>query len=266
MTRAAAVPRMGSPIWAELLSPDIEAATGFYRGLFGWTAEVLGVELGSYRIFRKHRCQVAGAMPATEAIRGHPPAWTTYFAVRDVDTFAASVREAGGSVIAGPRDIMDLGRMAVLADPSGAKFCVWRPGTMRGAEVFNEPGTLCWNELITRDPEGARRFYTRVFGWDAKDNPLDHEGSYTEWYADTSRVGGLVPMRGDQWPPDIPSHWMVYFAVRDCEAAVDKAAELGGGVEVEPFDVRPGRVAVVSDPGGAHFSVIALNEGGELAG
>ncbi|RNL83000.1 VOC family protein [Halostreptopolyspora alba] len=267
MTGAEAAPRLGAPIWTELLSSDIEAATGFYRGLFGWTTEVLGVELGGYRVFRKHGAAVAGAAPTTGACEDHPPAWGTYFAVRDVDTFAAMAREAGGSVTTGPVDILDLGRMAVLTDPCGAEFRVWQPGTTQGAELFNEPGALCWNELATRDPDSARRFYTRMFGWGVKEYPVgDATGSYTEWCIDSTPVGGLLPMAADHWPPDVPPHWTVYFAVADCDAAVGRAAELGGEVVVEPFDARPGRVAVVGDPTGARFSVIALDRDMALAG
>ena len=82
---------------------------------------------------------------------------------------AAAVKEAGGNVIAEPMDVMDLGRMAIFADPAGAVFGVWQPGSFPGAGLVNEPVSISWNELETRDPDGAKEFYGAVLGWTAKD-------------------------------------------------------------------------------------------------
>jgi uncharacterized protein len=256
MTKADAASTVGRPVWIDLLSPDIEAAQRFYQRLFGWTADEPDPMSGGYRVFRKDGLRVAGGMPITQETEGQPSAWGTYMGVENVDSVVTSVRAEGGNVLAEPIDVMDLGRMAVFADPTDAVFSVWQPGTLPGVEVFGEPGTMCWSELQTRDPEGAKHFYTRVFGWGTKDHP--GEGfTYTEWYANGRRVGGLLPMVGDHWPANVPSHWMVYFAVEDCDAAAARAAELDGQVAVQPFEIRSGRMAVLSDPTGAHFAIIA---------
>jgi uncharacterized protein len=189
---------------------------------------------------------------------GQPPVWTTYVATDDADAVAARVEEAGGKVLAAPMDVMSYGRMAVFTDQAGAVFAVWQADQMGGGEVFNIPGALAWNELTTRDADGSKEFYPAVFGWKTKDIDMGDAGTYTEWMLDSKRIGGMMPMVGDMWPADLPSHWMIYFAVADTDAAAAKVSELGGSVPVPPTDIPPGRFAVVADPHGAHFSIITL--------
>lgn len=155
--------------------------------------------------------------------------------------------------------------MAVFFDATGAGVSVWQPGDHIGAELVNEPGGLCWNELTTRDGEAAKAFYGAVFGWHAHTStfplPDGAEGSYTEWRlaADGEPIGGLMVM-DDEWPGDMPSHWMTYFAVDDCDATAVMAEDLGGAVPVPPIDVPPGRMAVLNDPSGAYFTILKLEE------
>jgi hypothetical protein len=195
---------------------------------------------------------------------GQPTAWSTYMGTDDADAVAARVEAAGGKVLVAPFDVMDQGRMAVFLDATGAPFSVWQPMAMPGAELFNEPGSLSWNELTTRDPEAAKAFYGAVFGWTAN----DQEGPYpyTVWQLGDRQVGGMMPMVGDEWPADLPAHWMVYFAVAVAVAVADydtgaaRAAELGGAVSVPPTDLPTGRFAVLNDPQGAFLPVIALRQ------
>ena len=133
-----------------------------------------------------------------------------------------------------PFDVFDAGRMAVFADPSGAVFMAWKPKQMIGAYIVNEPNTLSWNELADPRPGRARRSSTaKVFGWQSADMDFGG-GTYTVWYppgvepAQGNGVGGMIEMTGDQWPEDVPPNWLVYFAVEDTDATVEKAKELGG--------------------------------------
>ena len=129
---------------------------------------------------------------------------------------------------------------------------------MLGAGVVNEPGAFAWNELMTREPDAAVEFYGRVLGWTAKVN-ANPDMPYTEFQIDGRSVAGMMPMIGDAWPAELPDHWMVYFAVEDCDVAGTKIQELGGTVSVPPTDIPGiGRFAVVSDPAGAFFSVITM--------
>jgi predicted enzyme related to lactoylglutathione lyase len=163
------------------------------------------------------------------------------------------VEENGGAIVAAPMDVGQEGRMAVFTDPAGAAFSVWQARDNPGAQLVNAPGALSWNELTTRDPAAAKRFYGAVFGWDAQDNP-DGDTTYTIWKLGDKPIGGMLPMGGSS--RDLPPIWMVYFAVEDCDATADTAASLGGEVVVAPTDNAQGRFAVINDPQGAIFSII----------
>ncbi len=245
----------GTPCWVDLGTPDIEAAVGFYGSLFGWSIEEgeSSEQTGGYRQATLRGKPVAGVMPLMQ--EGQPPAWSSYVSVEDADATTAKVREAGGNVLAEPMDVMDLGRMAIFADPTGAVFGIWQPGTFVGAEVVNEASALVWNELNTRDTEAARAFYSAVFGWGFEDMEIDDGGTYTALKIGEDTVGGMLDMTG-RVPDDVPAHWLAYFAVDDADASMQKATDLGGSVAFGPADIVAGRIAVASDPFGAVFAVI----------
>jgi predicted enzyme related to lactoylglutathione lyase len=252
----------GTPSWADNASGDPAAAAEFYSGLFGWEASDQMPPDAPGRYFM---CTLRGKSVAacgSQPVEGIPPNWNTYVTVDDADAAAARVTEAGGTVIMEPFDVMDAGRMAACADPAGAAFMVWQPNRHIGAEIANEPGAMAWNELTTRDVDGSTRFYEAVFGWttSAMEAELPGGGHYLVWQRGEDGVGGMMPMTGEMWPPEMPAHWMVYFAVDDADASAAKADQLGGKVSVPPFDTEVGRIAVLNDPHGAVFSVIALNE------
>lgn len=247
----------GTPSWVDLASPDVEAAAAFYGPLLGWTTTSPGADeqTGGYRMFELRGTPVAGVAPIMTA--GHPPSWTTYISVADADETIDKVRDAGGSVIVEPMDIMTVGRMAAFADPTGAITAIWQPRDHIGAGIVNEPGSLCWNELACRNPEAAKAFYGAVFGWEAVDGAPGGQ-PYTTWRSGGADVGGMIVMDA-RWPGDVPAHWMTYFAVDDADRAAEWAKAHGGTVTVEPFDIPVGRLAVLADPHGAPFSVITMN-------
>jgi predicted enzyme related to lactoylglutathione lyase len=249
----------GTPCWVDLGTPDVDAAAKFYGGLFGW--EVPAAEnvenTGGYRRATLGGADVAGMMPLMQ--EEQPPAWTTYVSVADADATAAAAREAGGSVIAEPMDVMDLGRMAIFTDPTGAVIGIWQPGTFAGAGLVNEDGSFGWNELGTRDPEAAKAFYGSVFGWDVKELDMGEMGTYVEWQVGGNRVGGMMDVTG-RLPDEVPAHWMTYFGVGNADAQVEKVKELGGSVAFGPMDIEPGRFAIVQDPSGASFAIMQPNE------
>jgi predicted enzyme related to lactoylglutathione lyase len=249
----------GTPSWVELSSPDANASAAFYSELMGWSATEPGPveETGGYRMFQKGSSNVAGLMPHMQ--EGQPTAWSTYISVADADDTAGKVKGAGGNVIVEPMDVMDLGRMAFFTDPTGAVFGVWQPKSFPGADLVNEPGSLCWNEVLTRDVDADKSFYPAVFGWDA--GRPQFEGApetYTVWEVDGKPVGGMMQMTDDFFPPEVPPHWGVCFAVDDVDATVAKARELGGTITVEPMDMPIGRFAGILDPQGASFTVMQM--------
>ena len=245
----------GVPCWVDTWQPDPEAALAFYTGLFGWQADADGSR--DYLMCRLRGRDVAAIGRLAD---GSPAAWTTYVWADDPDAAAAKATEAGGSVVKEPFDALDGGRMAVLADPAGAVFGLWRPGAHSGAQLVNEPGAWAMSQLVTPDQEGAIRFYGEVMGWET-DTFGSGEAAVAMW-----RVPGYVGGEPEQpvsrevvavMAPggDAPPHWSVDFWVRDTQAAAARAEELGGSVVMPPFDTPVGTTAILADPAGATFSV-----------
>src|SRR4051812_6814278 len=152
----------GTPSWVDLTTPDLEGALAFYGALFGWEFEDAGEEARHYHMASVRGRRVAGLGPAQE---GAPPVayWTTYLSGADVDAHAGAIGDAGGRVLFGPLDVMGQGRMLIAHDPEGAAFGVWQPQAHTGAQLVNENGAFSWNERLTRDLAGTKRFYGDVF-------------------------------------------------------------------------------------------------------
>lgn len=250
----------GSPNWLDLGTPDLRGAESFYGGLFGWRFRSAGPEAGGYGMFQLDDRTVAGAMtvPPEQA----PPGWMVYFRTPDADATATAVRDAGGTVLFEPMDVFDLGRMAVFADPAGVGFAVWQPGAHKGMDVVNDPHTLCWTELYTRDPAAAMAFYGAVLGIESSSVPWpDGTGSYIlltpPGGGDDSSFGGVVPLDTDPVEAAEGPYWTPYFEVPDADATAAKAEQLGGTVRLAPTELGGvGRFAKLSDPYGARFAVI----------
>jgi uncharacterized protein len=247
----------GAPSWVDLASPDPADASRFYAGLFGWSIVEGPPEAGGYRMCEIDGKAVAGI--SEQMNPDMPPWWTTYISVANADETAAAITDDGGSVVMEPFDVLDVGRMAVAADPTGAMFSIWQPRLHIGAGIRNDANSLCWNELTTRDPQRSIEFYGAVFGWTANILPMAGAANYTEFRLGDHAIAGMMPMEGDSWPADIPNHWMVYFGVENCDAAAARVEELGGKVMVPPTDIPPGKFSVVNDPQGAVFSIIAFH-------
>ncbi|MDE0268825.1 MAG: VOC family protein [Acidimicrobiaceae bacterium] len=249
----------GTPSWADVASPDVEASRAFYGGLFGWTGEPsTDPEAGGYMVFMQGDAKVAGLGPVVDGITPH---WSVYVTVADIDETAANALAAGGQVLMEPMDVLEAGRMAIIADPTGAALALWQPREHIGAEVRMQPGTFCWAELNTRDSNTAVTFFERLFGWKAEPQPMPGSSSgfgYITLKLDDTNVAGIITM-DENWPTDVPAHWMSYFAVTDCDVAAARVTELGGQVCVPPTDIPQGRFAVVNDPHGAVFTIIVLN-------
>jgi predicted enzyme related to lactoylglutathione lyase len=244
----------GVPSWVDLGTPDPAVAATFYGQLFGWTIDEGPAEAGGYRMAMLRGQPVAGIAPL---MHPGPPSWMTYVNVESVDAVLAKVPDNGGQVLAAGMDVMDVGRMGVLADPLGAVISLWQPGTHPGAGLVNEPGTYGWSELLTTDVDKSKTFYGAVLGWGAETHGHDEQSAYTEWKVNGESVGGLM-QKPPMMPAEMPPFWAVYFVVEDADAAVAAASSLGGTLTMGPMDIEPGRIAVIIDPTGATFSVMAL--------
>ncbi len=250
----------GSFCWPELATPDSAKAKAFYAGLFGWTPMDVPSAGGTYTLLQLRGLDVAAlrTLSEDEKSKGIPSYFMTYISAASTDASAARATELGGKVLFGPFDVEGIGRMAVVMDPGGVVFALWEARGHIGARLVGEENTLCWTELVTKDADGAKAFYSGLFGWTFKASDVSGPTEYHEIHREAQAIGGLLPMKG-QWWGDVPPHWMPYFFVADCDAYAVKAAELGGGAAVPPTDIpHVGRFAVLRDDQGAHFSVIAM--------
>ena len=248
----------GTFCYAELASTDPDASGAFYMELFGWSRndQDLG-EFGIYTQFELGGKTVAAQyrMPDEQKDAGVPPNWGQYLSVADVDATAARAAELGGQLVMGPMDVFEHGRMAVLADPAGAVFCLWQAGENIGVALKDDPGTMCWNELLTRDTTAAGEFYGGLFGWRAETMDMGDMGEYTTFRAGQDRpAAGMMAIAPDMGPT--PPHWMVYFAVADCRASQEKAAGMEAETLVPPTEIPGmGVFSVLKDPVGSVFGM-----------
>jgi uncharacterized protein len=244
----------GTFTWIELATTDQNAAKTFYSSLFGWAPNDIPMGPGDfYTIFRiDDRDAAAGyTMRADEKAMGIPSHWNLYIAVEDVDASAESVPGLGGKVIAPPFDVIEAGRMAVVQDPTGAIFQVWKSNKNAGIGVTGVDGTLCWADLNTPDSGKAKPFYEALFDWNIALGDNDKSG-YLHIKNGHEYIGGIPPVRDPKTPP----HWMIYFLVSDVEASTAKAQALGAQVYMPAMDIeKVGKMAVIADPQGAAFAL-----------
>lgn len=247
--------RNGVPNWVDVAVDDIDAAVAYYTQLFGWNAEDQGEYAGRYHMFDLGGKSVAGLGPKQNP--DGMPIWSTYLAVDDLDATLAAVEPAGGTITMPRMEIPEAGVMGAAKDPSGAVVAFWQEAGHIGCELVNEVGSVGWNELTTRDAPAAMDFYRAVTGCDFAPMEEGEPDGYQLMQVGGRTVGGVMPMAGDEWG-DLPSHWMTYFVVADADETASRSRDGGGAVSVEPFDTPVGKIAVLNDPTGCAFSVIAF--------
>ncbi|QNE73739.1 VOC family protein [Streptomyces finlayi] len=242
-------PLDGGPCWVALSTSDIPAAKSFYAALFGWRCETdPRAEAGGSTVARLGEAAVASLGPVPRTDRS--PAWTVFFSTGDTDTTVERVTSAGGTLLAGPMDVFEQGRSALVADPEGAVFSLWQPRTFAGAERLNDPGALGWVELSTRDTVEALAFYPSVLGW-----TVNAAESYTHWGVDGADFGGMMAM-DERFEPEVPPYWLPYFVVTDVDSTAATALSAGGDLLLAPISIPDGpRIAVLRDPQGATFGI-----------
>ncbi len=246
----------GTFCWPELSTTDQAGAEKFYGELFGWTLAKTPMGPDShYTIFMKGDNSVAAASPQQpeQKAAGIPPNWLSYASTTDVDASLKKAEELGGRAMAGPFDVMEHGRMAVLTDPTGAVFALWQAYKHPGATVLDEEHTLVWTELVTDDTKKAGPFYEKLFGWTQEAFPgMD---TYAIFKRGDAMAGGMMTKLPEMGP--VPNHWMPYFGVADAKASLDKAKALGAKSTHGPTEVPGvGVMGVIQDPQGAHVSIM----------
>lgn len=247
--------------WYELMTSDLAAAESFYAEVVGWSAKDSGMPGFRYSIFAAAGRDIAGAMalPPHLAEAGVPPHWIGYVRVEDVDAMLPRLAAAGGSVHKPAEDIPGVGRFAVVADPHGASFCLFReamPAPQRdGAAGTFPPGSVGWHELQAGDNDAAFAFYSSLFGWSETERlDMGAMGFYRLFATGGAAVGGMMTKM-----PECPRpFWLYYFGVETLDAAVERLTGAGGKVVMGPMEV-PGGAWIVQavDPQGAMFALVA---------
>ncbi|MEA2282814.1 MAG: uncharacterized protein QOK21_3421 [Solirubrobacteraceae bacterium] len=239
----------GTFSWAELATSDTEGAKAFYTALLGWEYDDNPIGDGMvYSMARRDGKNVAALFGSEQ-----PPHWNCYVTVASADAAAARAGEAGGTVRQEPFDVMDVGRMAVVVDPTGAALSVWEPRASIGAQLVNTPGAMTWNDLVTHDPDGAIAFYGEVFGWTF--NEMPDAGGYHVIFNGERSNGGLMPIDPNGPNAHTPPSWWPYFGHEDVERAVGEAEALGGRLFAGPKQMPAGSIAVLGDAQGAVFAL-----------
>lgn len=243
----------GTVSWVECNSTDAATAKQFYSELLGWEIEDNPMsDTMMYTRFTQDGRYTAGLAPAQPNADGttYPSHWMTYIAVDDADALADKVTELGGTVIFGPMDAFNYGRMLMIQDPTGAMVGLWQAKEHIGAGVVNKPGAMVWNELMTRDVEAAKAFYAGLLGWTYE---LDEASDYLMIVNGKRYNGGILPM-GDEYG-DMPAHWNVYFNVANVQATFDKAKSMGATLAEDK----------IHDAGAAGTFIIATEPSGSTA-
>jgi predicted enzyme related to lactoylglutathione lyase len=249
------VSEKGRFVWHDLMTTDPEESLKFYTALFGWgTREVQMGPMGKYTFFNAGGRE-NGGMVAMDPAQELPSHWLSYLTVDDVDHLVQRAGTLGLEVKFPPTDIPEVGRFAVVADPTGAHFAPFR-GIQEAPpdpEPAPEPGAFCWNELLTHDTTAARSFYETVCGWGTEEVDLGEMGTYTLFKREGKEVGGMMTKPAQS---EGPSAWLLYVAVQDVDATAQKIGDLGGCLFAQPSDIPDvGRFAVAADPNGAAFAI-----------
>ncbi|MBL8482973.1 MAG: VOC family protein [Rhodocyclaceae bacterium] len=241
----------GKFVWYEHMSDDVERARAFYGALFGWTSDPVDMGGMPYHMIQNGARGIGGFRTGEIA---WPAMWMSYMSVEDVDGAVGRAAALGAKVLLPPTDFPPVGRGAMLTDPQGAVFSVWRSAEGDPPESGGQSGDWCWNELSTPDDLAALAFYEQAFGYRHISRDMGDFVYHILTRADGGMCGGL--MRTPLGAPPQP-FWTPYVVVEDADAIAARAPELGGMLCYGPQDIPDvGRFAVLADPQNAVFAVL----------
>ena len=246
--------------WVDLMTIDAEGAREFYTQLLECESYDNPAGEGHiYTMLARNGKNIAGLSQMTPDMleQGMNPCWNSYVAVADVEESAVKAASLGGTIIVPPMDIMDVGKMAITADPTGGVLSLWEAKSHIGAQVIGEPGAFGWAELNTHDTAAAAEFYFGLFGWEAQQQEVGEGMPYTVFMSGGAPAAGMVAIQ-PEWGEVLPN-WTVYFVVESLEAALEKVQAMGGSVQKQPMSVPTvGTFALITDPQDVYLMLIEL--------
>ena len=238
-------------VWHDLMTTDAVKSQNFYCSLFDWQIQEMAMENCVYRMITAGPGPIGGIVEEKKIPVSH---WMPYIATADVDAAAKKCKQLGGSVCMPPTDVPKTGRFAVVGDPQGAFFSIYKglpesPGFDPDLPV---PGRICWNELLSTDDKAAQKFYSAMFGWKEQAKDMGPMGTYRVQMLGDKQAGGIMknPMNG------APSAWLVYFHAPDLAKATEKAKKLKAKALMENTPIpEVGSFSMLADPVGATFAL-----------
>lgn len=260
-----AIFKPGDFCWVELMTTDLNSAKQFYRDIFSWQAKVQDFTIAdghpddeNYIMWQLDHKFLGGGFQLNHEMlaQGAVPCWSNYILVADPEQIVTTAKALGGKIIKPILNVFDIGRMAVIADPTGGIFSIWQPNKSDVESHIDQDkhGMFCWQELMTYDTDKAARFYCDLFAWNADKKQVDgHE--YTEFTNGNSSFAGMLQITPEMG--EMPPYWQTYFSIDNCDHAITVAKSKGGKVLHGPFDIpQVGRAAMLQDQQGACFSII----------
>lgn len=246
----------GAPCWIDLMTSDLTRSSEFYAALFDWTYEAGDEEkYGGYVMAFKDGKSVAGLMQSGAQSEGRPDMWTTYLRVDNIEASIAAARDAGAIIYMEPMDVPEQGKLAMLADPSGAAVGLWEFGGHTGFQAHEVTGAAAWHELHSKDYSAAVAFYQNVFGVETAVMSNTPEFRYTNFMDGQQPLAGVMDATGFL-PDEVPSSWHVYFQTDHADTTIAKALALGATI-INPAEDSPfGRIAGLTDCTGAMFKLV----------
>ena len=249
---------LGRFCWYDLMTSDPKAAKDFYTKVIGWGTEPWEGGPMPYTMWKASRGPIGGVTELPEEVKqaGAPPHWIAYISVDDVAASANEALKLGGKIEKEPTEIPNQGTFAVLSDPQGAVFCIYKSASdMPSPEGPPQTGEFSWHELNTSDHESAWSFYEKLFGWE-KTTSMDmgpELGTYQMYGRQGTELGGMFNK-----PKEMPGppFWLYYAKVDDVHQTVEKVKDNGGKILNGPMEVPGGDwIAQCMDPQGAAFAI-----------
>lgn len=242
----------GTPTWADLMTPDADAARAFYKAIFGWDYDIGGPEYGGYTTIRLGDYMIGGLSGMPPGMPPRTTAWGLYFATDDINADVARAVALGATLMYPPMFVDPFGHMVSLQDPTGAVFSLWQAGLNKGWQVNNQPGSTAWHELYTPDAQKAVAFYTALLG--ASSNRMEGDFEYYVLNHDNDSLCGVMQI--DPTWGDVPPRWINYFAVANAVETAALITKLGGQIMGNVDDTSFGKLVSAMDPFGAAFKIL----------